>query len=266
MAAHLELALGRVARADTLLALARELDPTAELVVRGHLASIPFFPVPRAKLEELRTEFIEWNAEAVPPSEDPRAIFSAHDGAYVFLREFLLGLLDVRLGDLKAATVRAASLRQVEGSGEAEELARRLAGTLQASILWGRDDPASALRELEELPVESQNRMGLVINSPFYSRVYERYLRAELLREVGREEEALRWYGSLEENYPLYDLTYLAYSHLQRGEIQEDLGRHELAEEHYTRAAELWQGCDSVFEPRRRRAEAGLGRLERNAA
>jgi hypothetical protein len=47
----------------------------------------------------------------------------------------------------------------------------------------------------------------LTVASPFFSLASQRYLRAELLREVGRLEEAVGWYKSIAERSP-YELIY----------------------------------------------------------
>lgn len=43
--------------------------------------------------------------------------------------------------------------------------------------------------------------------SPFFSLASQRYLRAELLRETGREEEAAGWYSAIAQRSP-YELIY----------------------------------------------------------
>lgn len=43
--------------------------------------------------------------------------------------------------------------------------------------------------------------------SPFFSLASQRYLRAELLRETGRQEEAAGWYSTIAQRSP-YELIY----------------------------------------------------------
>lgn len=80
----------------------------------------------------------------------------------------------------------------------------------------------------------------LTIMSPFYSGAYERYMRAELLRETGRYDEALAWYRTLGESSP-FELIYVAPAHLRRAAIHERLGQKNEAAEQLTRAAALWR-------------------------
>jgi tetratricopeptide (TPR) repeat protein len=116
-----------------------------------------------------------------------------------------------------------------------------------------------ALAALELLRLEPRQILS-VLQSPFYTGTAERWLRAELLHELGRDEEALRWYRSLAQS-SLYDLIYLAPSHLRRGEICEALGDTDQATQHYRRAVELWSGCDPELRSMLARAITGLERL-----
>ena len=81
------------------------------------------------------------------------------------------------------------------------------------------------------------------MTSPFFAGALERFLRAELLRECGRPEEALGWYATLGESSP-YELIYLAPAHFRQAQIHEGLGNRERAAEHARRAGALWAGCD----------------------
>jgi tetratricopeptide (TPR) repeat protein len=90
----------------------------------------------------------------------------------------------------------------------------------------------------------------------------ERYLRADLLRELGRDEEALAWYASLGELSP-FELPFLAPSHLHRAEIYERLGRRTEAADHYARFIALWKDADPEFQPQVAAAEARLKELRR---
>ena len=54
--------------------------------------------------------------------------------------------------------------------------------------------------------------------SPYYSRPLGRFIRAEALRQLGRDEEALGWYGTLGEKYGT-EFVYLAPALLRQAEI-----------------------------------------------
>ena len=85
-------------------------------------------------------------------------------------------------------------------------------------------------------------------------------MRAELLYELGRNQEALGWYSHLAETSP-FELVYLPISHLRRGEIYERLGEPNNAIEHYARFIELWKDCDQELQPMVDGAFARLAKL-----
>jgi hypothetical protein len=99
--------------------------------------------------------------------------------------------------------------------------------------------------------------MGVV---PFYSQPHERYLRAEALRAVGRDQEAAGWYSSFGEHSP-YGRVYRAPAELRLAEIDERRGRGVQAAARYARFLELWRDCDPELRPLVRQAELRLARL-----
>jgi tetratricopeptide (TPR) repeat protein len=118
-------------------------------------------------------------------------------------------------------------------------LARDLATGLRARVAWRGGHPDQALRMLEGMPITA------FIGPPsgWRTRTHERELRAELLRAVGRDAEALRWYEVLYDP-DMFGLPYLAPSYLRRAEIEEKLGRTDQAMLHYRRVLDLWSECD----------------------
>ena len=58
----------------------------------------------------------------------------------------------------------------------------------------------------------------LTVASPFFSLASQRFLRAELLRELSRPEEAAGWYAAIAERSP-YELAYLPAARARLKEI-----------------------------------------------
>ncbi|MBI4408968.1 MAG: hypothetical protein HY561_04635 [Gemmatimonadetes bacterium] len=226
------------ARLDTLATLL----PAWALEYRAFLALAPHRDVSAEELRETRAALVEWNAEAVPPSETPGLYVRAHDGVHPELRLFLAGALSARLGESRAASRYADELERGSADGFAASLAHRV----RAQMSWRRGELRSALRRLDagwhETIYDYSN------NSPFFSQGAERFLRAEILRALGRESEALTWYASLGEVSP-YELVFLAPATLRRAEIAERLGDPASAARFYTRFLELWQDSDPEHRP-----------------
>jgi tetratricopeptide (TPR) repeat protein len=180
-----------------------------------------------------------------------------------------MGVLEVRLAVEPLDVAERGACRRRKRRPEREcfaaelELNRMLASALRARIAAERGDAAEALATLEEMRFESTDEPFL---PPSGSHGHQRHLRPDLLRLMGREKEALRWYGSLpwysalREN-TLLDLVHLAPFHLGQAELYEQLGERENAAEHHTRFIELWLDADPELQPRMREAEQSLARL-----
>jgi tetratricopeptide (TPR) repeat protein len=82
--------------------------------------------------------------------------------------------------------------------------------------------------------------------SAFVSQAHERYARAELLHQLGRDEEALHGYRTFDQTSP-YDLVYLGPASYRQGQILEAHGRPAEAAAQYQRFVSLWHDCDPEF-------------------
>jgi len=246
VSAFLDTAVGQYGAAHHGLAAAAEQQPAAALEYRALLAALPFVPAAPAELTELRSELRRWDAAAVPPSSHPNPTFDLHRDSHAVLRLYLLGALSARLGD-PAALQCAAELDTVAAPEAAEALARDLAHSVRAQRAWWCERHDAALMALDQTRVRPP-RLLIVLQTPFYAQVLERWLRADALHRLGRHEEALRWYRAVVQN-SVYELPYLAPSHLRQAQIHDHIGDHEAAARHYARFVELWRDCDVELQP-----------------
>jgi hypothetical protein len=147
----------------------------------------------------VRQALVQWDPAQVAPSMF--LVFAMHNDLHPAIRAYLLGLLDLRLGDVASANTQAETL-ELDAQGG---LARNLAVELRAAIARaeGRSDEALAMLEHWRPQIWFQ----LTVASPFFSLASQRYLHAELLRESGRLEDAAGWYRSIAERSP-YELIY----------------------------------------------------------
>jgi tetratricopeptide (TPR) repeat protein len=95
------------------------------------------------------------------------------------------------------------------------------------------------------------------LRSPVHAHSLERFVRAELLRERGRLQEALAWYETLAETL-FDDVVFLAPAQRRMAEIEEELGHRDQAVRHYARFVDLWRDCDAGFRPLVAEAEERL--------
>lgn len=254
--AHLELASGRHRSARNELAAAATFDAAWALELRASFATLPFVTLPRAELVAVRDALVSWS-DAGSAAPRRNQVLAAHNELHGVLREYLMGLVSVRLGDERAALAAAQRLEESNGDATRHRFAGALARTVRASTAANAGARDEALRLLGEPDEELWYQQS--VTSPFISRAFERYLRGELLASMGRDEEAAAWYGTLGESSP-YEIIYLAPAHFRQGELYERRGDAVRAANHYARCARVWRGCDDSLAAMRD-AAAGKARL-----
>ena len=243
--AQLEVARGRWHAADRALAAAIHLDPAAT-EEGALLAALPFAPDAPARAAAVEAALLRLDRADLRVTTYPwRAVYN---GLHPTLRDYLLGLLELRRGDGEGVRRRAASLaaRAAQGGGrDGRELARGLAESLlgHVAIANGRGSEALARFDAARLRVSE----GL-LESQVGSQAYERWARAELLFRMGRLREALPWYATLAET-SIDGLIYLAPAEARQAEIRERLGDPDAAIAHYRRFLDLWRDADAELGP-----------------
>lgn len=263
--AELALAHGRWAQAQAELAAAAHLDEPAAVVYRAYFALVHFRDPGPEELRELRTELLAIQFAEAERESGFEPWFVADAEVLSATRDYLLGLIHIRLGELDEAAAYAATLEA--RSEKSNDLARAAHARdavrgLRALIACKRGDPEGALACLEAC--EFAAPMHCYMPTALYGRLHEHYVRAELLSRFDRQAEAVTRFAVLGEDSP-HGSIYLAASHLRRAEIHERLGERERAREHYARFVELWRDCDEEFRPLVAAVAARFKRLERPA-
>jgi hypothetical protein len=134
------------------------------------------------------------------------------------------GELAARFGRKKERLVRLGGRDRVAGGGERRQqqiaaqssealteleasgtVVRNLTVELDAAIAHAAGRAADALARLEQSRPELW--FQLTVASPFFSLASQRFLRARLLEETGRLEEAAGWYRTIAQRSP-YELIY----------------------------------------------------------
>ncbi len=258
--AHLDMAEGKAKAARWRIAQASRLDPLPALEHRAVLAMLPFLPVAAAELGALRdTVRLGVPAGTSGPNLETSHLANLHDGVHAELAAYLVAGLSLRSGDTATAALYRSQLLRKRVLPQAATVAQDAAGSIQGQTARLSGRQADAISALEEV-LRLEARVGLIGGSPFYSQGLERFLYAGLLETAGRTDEALRWYDSFSGN-SIFDLVYLAPSHLERGRILERLSRREEAIEHYLRVLELYRDSDPEFGALVQAAEEGVERL-----
>jgi DNA-binding SARP family transcriptional activator/Flp pilus assembly protein TadD/TolB-like protein len=215
------------------------------------------FPFVPASPSELRSSREALRNTALPPMNfAATSIAATHypaldvpfalDSSRAVTALYVMALIDARLGDSAAAARAVRALEAVPGPPVVAKLAKDLALGVRAEAARAEGRPGEALEWLEKISPEFPN--DALANSPFFSEDYSRYLRAELLFELGRNEEALAWYGSHVEVYEQGRL-FEAHSHYRRGQIYERMGNRAQAARHYRAFVTIWKDCDPELRP-----------------
>ncbi|NIW38444.1 MAG: hypothetical protein GWN32_18870 [Gemmatimonadetes bacterium] len=259
-AAYYELGMGRRRAAQERFARLDRVKHDWAIVDNALWVLAPHVRAQRAELEAWRDSLLRWDAAAVvdPPAERTgywKVLWNRYAGVHTHLQHYLLGRINARLGDQEAALRYADELEHMPVPPDAGSLSRDLAQSVLAYVLVEQGRSQEALRALEVAPREVPfTRMTHAI----FQGTQERYLRAELLAELGRDEEALRWFQSID--YYIHPAM-AGLSHLRQAQLHERLGHPEEAAVQYRRFIELWSDCDREFRPMVEAAQQALQRL-----
>ena len=232
---------GRWRDANASLSALHHAPGSAAWLERAFLATLPFLDVPKADLEEIQRGLRDWDPRADPPeaASAPETALGAQ------LRLWLLAQLDVRLGADSRALERATELERLDVSAAFRPTVHSMAQTIRAQVLRRQGRAREALDALA--PVQGHVPLALV-NVPFYAEEPARWLRIELLRSLGREDEALEWLHNGFAATPT-ELAYLAPLHREQAQIFDRRGDRASAREQYARFVKLWRACDPALRP-----------------
>lgn len=181
---------------------------------------------------------------------------------------YLLGLLSARTGDHADAMSKAHAIeiksRDLLLNDTASLLgaeARDRALSVRAESAWLRGAPNEALRYLEaSLP---EKWWPPIANGDLFTNWgYERYMRAEVLRQLGREAEAKQWYSGL--GITEYELVFRPVVNLRLGEAAEREGDLSAAGGYYRRVIARWGEADPDLLAYQNESRTALSRI--NAA
>lgn len=267
--AYIEAARGRWGETQALFRRAALADPAAAISGYAFLAAMPFFERPAAELSAIRDSVVDWR---VPPVQRDSGRLQPQTVPEVlgipmelrpWARDYVLGLLSVRLGDREAAERYANTLDTAASPSDGIGLRRDMALDIRASAALADGKPEAALHLLERasMTVAHSNQVWY---SPYHSRPLGRFLRAEALVQLGRDEEAAGWYGTLGDKYGT-EFVYLAPALLRRAEIHERRGEIQQSLRYYLRFTTRWQDGDPEYQSLVREIRTRMRKLTRSS-
>jgi DNA-binding SARP family transcriptional activator len=239
MLAQVAVARGRLRLTGQEIGRAAACDPGAALELRALLASQSFLTLGRT----------------AEPADLARSLGLAPDSIVPpFERTYYAGLVAIDAGDTLITAGASRALLAAADSTSAGDLARTFGRSLRARLLLTAGRPVEALAELEGAGWERTARLSV-------AEVSDRFLRAELLHQLGRDDEAIGWYRSIAERAS-YELMYVAPAERQLGAIYAARGNRAAAREHYGRFIDLWRNADPELQPVVAEAERALAAVD----
>jgi DNA-binding SARP family transcriptional activator/TolB-like protein len=255
--AHLALARGHWREARAELAIARAHDPADALEQLLLLSLMPPLATSATDIAARRTELAQLppapttETSTIPWPQTPHSL-------QPIIRAYLEGMASARIRDEAGRERALMQLAALPDPTSTSAMAQGFGLSIRAERERALGHPAAALALLQQgarsTPFVAAWTSGIV------SQGYERFVRAELLHELGRDDEALQWYGTFGENSP-YDLVYLAPSLFRSAQIYDARGERALASRDYARFLALWKECDAELRPMTSIAEARLAAL-----
>jgi tetratricopeptide (TPR) repeat protein len=170
------------------------LGPGWLLGFRAWLVALPFSGADRRTLAAYADSLGAWRR--VAPPAGITADEADANGATPGLADYPAALLALRLGDTIAARRHAAKLARAGSTAEERSLARGLAHGIEAELAWAGHQPAAALAAFDSAMAVIPLRYRLDVFGG--SMALQRYRRAFLLRELGRESDARRWLATFD--------------------------------------------------------------------
>jgi tetratricopeptide (TPR) repeat protein len=246
VAAWVRLARGQSQAAEVHFDEANRLEPGMGVLERAWYSTYPFFGFDSTTLGAIRDSLVAWT---------PPAAYGARGRRYdqewrlprwllPHAKQYVLGLLSARLGDADAAARYAEQLDLAREPADSIALLQDLALEMRALSAAERDDWEAALTHL----VDSELKAPTIGRVPLFERrPLGRFLRAEALMHMGRNQEALGWYSTL--GWRFGEAVWLAQVQLRQGEIYERLGNPAEAVRHYRRFVTRWRDADPKYQP-----------------
>lgn len=259
--ARLAVARGRWTDAREQIQAIERAAPDFGLLQHAALAGVPRVAVPDSELAQVRGRVVRWQ----PNGRDPYfPMAGGIEHRFPRLRAYLLGTLAAKSRsptELRQWADTLDHLPAVRGVIGYSIIAHDAAHSLRAAAAWLGGDPRSGLGEVDQIPF---GHALLPLNHPEVEG-YDRFLRAELLHQMGRDDEALQWYASFP-SPSAWDIAFVAPAELRQAQILQHRGDLTASAEHYRRFVTLWDNCDSALIPVVDSARAALALMGQPAA
>jgi DNA-binding SARP family transcriptional activator len=241
----IELGQGRIVEALALLDSCSATNHSLAVEARSRLAALSFIPVSLEQINTIRAEVTSWNGEGHPAEAPLDSV--AHTVAHPFLRLHRLGLISLRVNDTATASAIANQLDDFARQEPTAEFARLLAASLRAHLAAARGRSREALTLLENAP-------GARVATTTSLESYDRLLRAQMLEQLGRDDDALGFYSQIGIRSP-FELALVWQAELGMARIHVKRGNSAMGARYYRSVAARLKDADPSLRAVREDAE-----------
>ncbi len=244
LSVRIKLAVGKIKTAKEYVA---ELDDPRAGFIRAQIALLPDSESDRVFLQQTESEILSWlvtpdSVQAILVLEALVEDVELNDVVY-----YLSALIRMKLQDEAGFTLQYQELSRRATEGGSESLAHHLVRRLDGLQYFQANELELALEALTEgLDYYIGNFTQIMLLS---HDAVARSTRAEILARLGRYEEAIATYRSLNDGFDWVDAPWVGPGFLRRAQWYEELGDNDSAIDFYGRLVELWEDADPHLQP-----------------
>jgi len=179
------------------------------------------------------------------------------------LGSYFRTLIAERVGDIEAMRRELELMARLAEEEDAYWMTRNVRHETEARVhlASGRLEEALSAVDRREIVQSSTQQF----TSPWHAGIHARFLRARILFELGRYEEAIAWSRSVHESLQTFPPVLLPSTYQLEATAYERLQDWEAAIERYDRLLTLWSDADPIMQPQvdeiRRRREQAIDRM-----
>ncbi|HEV7837716.1 MAG TPA: hypothetical protein VGO75_06580, partial [Gemmatimonadaceae bacterium] len=223
-------------------------DRTLPAELRALMAVAAPVALPIANMNALRDTIASSQAHHLSSLQ----IFAFDSILHPQTRTYLIGVLSAKMGDSRGVDASLAVLGGLSRRSQDAGAAADLSHLVRAEDARWNHRLGDALREVEQFRLDPSNSLSWGFRPAI---AHARFLRAEILYDLRRDEEALRWYSSQSE---AFDAMYLPLVHFRKGQIFLRRGDKGAAAVEFRRFLDSWKDCDPELKPLTDIASAAL--------
>lgn len=227
------------------------------LTYEALLMAMPFTECPPEEIQEQIAKLKAWRPRANASLEEDAfglvgSRYNPDFALHPHMKEFALGMLQMRLGDQAAARAALGRFRALTVETRSRPMIKELELSLEGWIAYRAGDAQATLDILADAAQYTLTDMGY---SGLHDRPFQRYLRALALADVGRLDEAIPWLVNIDQKSER-NMAYVVPAYRRLGEIHAQRGDPASALKYFEKFLFWYQDCDDRYRSQVEEVEA----------